>query len=134
MRSQAGASISADHLMIIMTHELMPNLYGVAQAGSAAWGQAGGYSMATLGLGVQTRPLWKGVHLAAEALAGAAGGGGVEVGRGPVGQVEALMLVDLGERLRLRVGAGRWETLAGQRSGSTLYEISLGYAYGTLSR
>jgi len=133
MRSQAGKTISADHLVIVMTHELLPNLYGVAQAGSAAWGQAGGYSVATLGLGVQTRS-WKGVHLAAEALAGAAGGGGVEVGRGPVGQIEALVLVDLSERLRLRAGVGRWQTLVGQRDSSPLYELSLGYAYGTLSR
>lgn len=134
MLSQGGNRISADHLMIIMTHELAPNFYGVAQAGSAAWGQAGGYSVAMLGLGVQTRPLWGGVHLAAEALAGAAGGGGVNVGRGPVGQAEALVLVDLSERLRLRAGVGRWQTLAGQRSNSNVYEISLGYAYGTLSR
>jgi hypothetical protein len=58
----------------------------------------------------------------------------VNVGRGPVGQAEALVLVDLSERLRLRAGVGRWQTLAGQRSSTNVYEISLGYAYGTLSR
>ena len=134
MRAKAGGQIHADHLMIIMTHELTPNFYGVAQAGSAAFGQAGGYSVAMLGVGALTKPMFGKLRLGAEVLAGAAGGGGVEVGRGPVGQAELLAQWSLSERLRLRTGLGRWQTLKGERSSSTVYELSLGYAYGTLSR
>jgi len=134
MRGTDGSTKHADHLMITMTHELTPGLYGVAQAGSAAWGQAGGYSVAMLGLGTLTQPMFGRMRLGAEVLAGAAGGGGVDVGRGPVGQAELLAQWHLGERLRLRTGVGRWQTLKGQHSSSTVYEISLGYAYGTLSR
>ncbi|MBV8502894.1 MAG: hypothetical protein JO006_14410 [Paucibacter sp.] len=134
MRGSNGATLHADHLVIIMTHELAPGFYGVAQAGSAAWGQAGGYSVALLGLGVKTRPLLWGTRLGVELMAGAAGGGGVDVGRGPVGQAELIAQWNLSERLRLRAGLGRWQTLMGDRNGSGLAELSLGYAYGTLSR
>ncbi|ALT75921.1 hypothetical protein [Paucibacter sp. KCTC 42545] len=117
---------------MILTRELSPHVYGVAQAGSAAVGRAGAYSIGLFGMGVQSEP-WGAWRLGAEALVGAAGGGGVAVGGGAVGQGELWAQWE-GERLRLRAGLGQWRSLRHAEQSSPLFSVSVGYAYGTLAR
>lgn len=125
---------SVTHLAVSMSREFSPWLYGTAQAGSAAVGSAGAYSFGLFGLGVQSRPLWGRMRFGAEWLVGAAGGGGVRVGAGAVGQGELWAQWQLAERLRLRAGVGQFRTLRGSDQSSTLSHLQLSYAFGALQR
>lgn len=123
------------HLAVNMSRELSPRFYGTAQAGSAAVGSAGAYSFGLFGAGVQSDPLLGGpLRVGAEALVGAAGGGGVKVGGGAVAQAEAWAQWQLSERLRLRAGVGQFRTLRGHDQSSPLTHVQLSYAFGTLQR
>jgi hypothetical protein len=133
VRFKDGSTAAVSPLVLLMTHEFSPHFYGVAQAGSAAWGHAGAYSIGLFGLGAQSTPIGGGMRFGAEALVGAAGGGGVDVSGGTVAQGELWAQWE-GERLRLRAGVGEWRTLRSGGQSSPLVEISLGYAYGVLGR
>lgn len=118
-----------------LTRELSPWLYGTAQANAAAGGSAGAYAVGLFGVGVQS-PRWRGHwRIGTEGLVGAAGGGGVQVGGGAVGQWEAWLQFEgsgARERLRLRLGAGQLGTLRGGGQRASFVGLSLGYAYGVL--
>lgn len=137
VRFKDGREESLGHIAILMRRELGPHLYGVAQAGSAAFGSAGAYSFGLFGMGLQTRPLsLQGVRVGAEMMVGAAGGGGVDVSGGAVMQTEAWAEWHFGsaDRLSLRTGLGQWRSLRGQTQSSPLVNVSLGYAFGALQR
>ncbi|WP_077038300.1 hypothetical protein, partial [Pelomonas sp. KK5] len=122
-------------LAITMSRELGTHLYGAAQAGSAAVGDAGAYSFGLFGLGWQTSPYLNGkLRFGVEGLVGAGGGGGVVVNGGAIGQVEAWAQYEATERLRLRAGIGEWHTLRSSGQSSPMLNLSLGYAFGTLDR
>jgi hypothetical protein len=137
VRFKDGREDSVGHLAMVLTRDLGTNLYGVAQAGSAAFGRAGAYSFGLFGLGLQGRPLKQGPQLGAELMVGAAGGGGVAIQGGATMQTEAWAEWRFGkdERLRLRTGVGQWRTLRGENTQSSpLVNVSLGYAFGTATR
>lgn len=140
VRFKDGREESVGHLAMVLTRELSPHVYGVAQAGSAAFGSAGAYSFGLVGLGLQTRPMalqgLSGLRLGAELMVGAGGGGGVAVSGGAIMQGEAWAEWSFGEarRLRLRTGVGQWRSLRGQTQSSPMVNVSLGYAFGTLQR
>ena len=127
---------SVGHLAMILKRDLGPHLYGVAQAGSAAFGSAGAYSFGLFGMGVQSRERAQGVRVGAELMVGAAGGGGVAITGGAAMQTEAWAEWALGDegRLRLRTGVGQWRSLRGQTQSSPLVNVSLGYAFGSVQR
>lgn len=122
------------HLAVNMSREFSRHVYGAAQAGSAAVGSAGAYSFGLFGLGVQSAPLWGGTRLGAELLVGAAGGGGIKVGGGAVGQAEVWAQWQLAERLRLRAGVGQFRTLRSSDQSVPLTHLQLNYAFGALQR
>ncbi|MCH7343105.1 hypothetical protein LZ017_06895 [Pelomonas sp. CA6] len=131
-----GSQESVTGLALGMTREFGGPLYGVAQAGSAAFGKAGAYSFGMFGLGLQG-PRWSGWRVGAEALAGAAGGGGVAVGSGAAAQAEAWLQWEgrsASDRLRVRVGAGQWRALGGEKHSTPMVNLSLGYAFGALGQ
>lgn len=143
VRFKNGRKEDVGHLAMVMSRDLGPHLYGVAQAGSAAFGSAGAYSFGLFGLGLQSQPLtqpWAQLlgspRVGAELLVGAAGGGGIDIVGGATAQAEAWAQWSFGqeERLRLRVGAGQWRTLRGRTQSTPLLNISLGYAFGTVQR
>ena len=133
LRFKDGSSDPVTHLATLMTRELTPSLYGVAQVGSAAIGHAGAYSFGLFGLGLQTTQNLASTRFGIEALLGAAGGGGVAVGGGAVLQAEAWAAWAFGDsdRLRLRAGLGQWRSLRGASQSSPLLNLSLGYGFGT---
>ena len=106
---------------------LSPNFYLAGQVHSAISGGAGGYSAALIGAG-WTRPLGAGVHIGAELLGGASGGGGVE-SRGSIVQPMAYLGYQLNPSVALRVGAGRIKALHGPLS-SSVVDVSLTMTYG----
>lgn len=133
VRFKDGTRDRVQHIAFLMTRELTSNLYGVAQAGSAAFGKAGAYSFGLFGLGVQSPRIGGGFRVGAEGLVGAAGGGGVLVGGGAVGQVELWTQYEW-QRLRVRAGLGQWRALRESAQSSPVVNVSIGYAFGALSR
>lgn len=108
------------------------HFYLSAQAHSAAGGDAGGYSVGLLGLGLRT-PLGARWHAGIEALGGAAGGGGVDTAGGAVVQPMAYIGYDLNPSIALRVGAGRLRALRGPLDANVV-EASLAFSFGVASR
>lgn len=133
VRFKDGSQESVTHVAIVITRELSPSIYGVAQAGSAAIGKAGAYSFGLFGLGLQSPYLFGKTRIGAELLGGAAGGGSVAVGGGAVVQGEAWAQMEW-ERLRLRAGVGQWRTVRGSGQSSPVVNLAIGYAFGTLAR
>ncbi len=137
VRFKDGREEGVGHIAMVLKRELGPHLYGVAQAGSAAFGSAGAYSFGLFGLGVQSSALaHQGMRVGAEAMVGAAGGGGVDIHGGAAMQGEAWAEWAFGSegRLRLRTGIGQWRSLRAPTQSSPLVNVSLGYAFGTLQR
>lgn len=104
-------------------------VYLTGQAHSAYGGQAGGYTAGLLGLGLQA-PLGSRVRVGAEALVGAAGGGGVNTQGGAIMQPTAYVGVDLGRRLSLRVGGGRIRSIRGEGLNASVAEVALAFTFG----
>ncbi|HEX2541106.1 MAG TPA: NAD(P)/FAD-dependent oxidoreductase [Caldimonas sp.] len=109
---------------------LTSNLYVTGQALAAAGGNAGGYSAALVGVG-WNQPLGSRLHVGAELLGGAGGGGGVDA-RGALLQPRAYAGVQLTPSLALRAGAGRVRSSGGRLS-SNVFDLSLNVTYGVSS-
>ncbi len=105
--------------------------YLTVQAHSAFAGGAGAYSVGLVGAGLNSAPV--GWQFGAEALVGAAGGGGVASGGGAIFQGLAWAGVPLaGGRLRLAAGGVR--SLRGGALSSPVVEVGWGQAFGVGSR
>jgi hypothetical protein len=108
--------------------------YLTGQMQSAFAGNAGGYCVGLMGIGYMAGPPAKpGVHVFAEALGGAAGGGGIEVGGGAVVQPVIGVLVDISERAGLEASIGRIRALHGELD-STVAGLSFVYRFSTAGR
>jgi hypothetical protein len=106
---------------------LTPNAYVTGQVAGAAGGRAGGYSAALVGAG-WNQPVGGRVHVGAELLAGAGGGGGIDA-RGALLQPRAYAGLQLTPSLAVRAGAARVKAFDGALS-STLFDLSLNVTYG----
>lgn len=130
-----GSRESVTGLGIGMARDFSGPWYGAAQAGSAAFGKAGAYSYGMFGLGAKTARLPGGFRVGAEALVGAAGGGGVAVGGGAVTQGELWAQWEGSQpkdRLRVKVGVGQWKALGGAKQSTPVVSLNIGWAFGTL--
>lgn len=127
-----GTMRKLDAVSLRINRYMSENFYLSAQAHSAYDGGAGGYSVGLLGIGWRTPigPRW---HAGVEALAGAAGGGGVDTAGGALVQPMAYVGFDLSPSVALRVGGGRIQGLRGPLKGDVV-EISLAYTFGVTSR
>lgn len=105
------------------------HVYVTGQARSAFAGGAGGYTAILVGAGLQV-PLVARWHAGAEALIGAAGGGGVETRGGAVAQPNAYLGFDLTPSLALRAGAGRVRSFKSGELDATAVEFALAYTFG----
>lgn len=107
--------------------------YLSGQAHSALRGDAGGYSVGLVGLGWETPKTGWGMSAGLEALAGAAGGGGVATQGGAITQPMAYLSQDLGQAWRLRLGGGRILSRKGELDTPVL-DLSLGFRFGLPAR
>jgi hypothetical protein len=123
-----GRTAPLDAVLLQVNRFVTPNFYVSAQARSAFAGGAGAYSVGLVGLGTQW-PVTHGVRVGAEALVGAAGGGGVDTGSGAVLQARGYVDVPLGEMLSLRVGAGRVKSAEGGLD-SSVVDAALVFRFG----
>ena len=107
-----GHTEALEAVVLQVNRFVAPNVYLTGQAHSAFAGGAGAYSVGLFGVGAQL-PLSQRVRLGAEALGGAAGGGGVDTQGGAVLQARAYVDVALTDSLSLRVAAGKIKSAHG---------------------
>jgi len=101
------------------------HFYLTGQAMTAWRGSAGGYASVMMGGGV-TLPLSRTFSLKGELLAGAAGGGGVDVGDGLLLGGTLAASAHLSDSLDLEVGTGR---IAAYDSGLDTRQVTVAIAY-----
>ncbi|HEX4510690.1 MAG TPA: hypothetical protein VH328_11435, partial [Burkholderiaceae bacterium] len=106
-----------------------PHFYVTGQAHSALAGGAGAYSVGLFGVGTQW-PVFSRVRVGAEALAGAAGGGGVQTNGGAIAQGRGYVDVALGSTVSLRVGAGRIRSFHGGGLDAPVVDAALVFRFG----
>jgi hypothetical protein len=129
-----GSSGSLDTVGIKLDRQVGELFYLTAQAHSAFAGGAGAYSVGLVGLGIASpasRGRWQ---VGAEALAGAAGGGGVATEGGAIGQALLWSGLRLGSQGQLRLGVGKVRSVHGNGLDSPLVELSWSQAFGLTGR
>jgi hypothetical protein len=88
---------------------------------SAYAGRAGGYAAGMVGAGGDTGPLlFQRLRGTVELLAGAAGGGGIDVGGGVVAKARAGVSYELRDNLSLTISGGRIKAMRGGLNATTL--------------
>ncbi|MEP6505971.1 MAG: hypothetical protein ABJD97_21735 [Betaproteobacteria bacterium] len=107
-----GTVRQLDAVALQVNRFVTSNVYVTGQAHSAFAGGAGAYSVGLFGVGAQV-PVVSRLRLGAAALAGAAGGGGVDTRGGAVVLARAYVDVALNDALSLRVGAGKIKSVHG---------------------
>lgn len=125
----AGGRQSLDAFGLKIDHAISEYTYFSAQAHSAYSGNAGGYSVGLVGLGLSTPKTSYGLSGAAELLAGAAGGGGVSTQGGAVTQLMSYARLDLSNAMRAKLGIGRIRSIHGELN-STIVDLSLSIPFG----
>ncbi len=124
-RAGGHPALQADVLKV--ARYLSPNLYLSGQVHSALAGGAGGYSAALLGVG-WFQPLAAGLHMGAELMVGAAGGGGVD-SRGVIVQPMAYIGYRLSPAIAVQVGVGQVKAWRGPLL-SPMIDATLVFTYG----
>ena len=107
-----GRTEALDAVALQINRFVAPNVYLTGQLHSAFAGGAGAYSVGLFGVGGQL-PVTSRIRLGAEALAGAAGGGGVDTQGGAIMQARAYADIALNDALSLRVGVGKVKSVRG---------------------
>lgn len=137
VRFRDGRREDIGQLQLLFTQDLGAHAYATVRAGSAAWGSAGGYSIGLMGAGLQSGVMQNGqLNFGAGILVGAAGGGGVAISGGAAAQSELWAQWRFGDqqRTRLRLSVGQWRSLRGETQSTNTVDLSLGYAFGSVSR
>ncbi|NUZ05961.1 hypothetical protein [Piscinibacter koreensis] len=125
-----GSTRPIDAAVLKGDRYLTPNLYLTGQVHAAVTGGAGGYASAYIGGGWR-QPIGSRAHVAAEMLAGVAGGGGID-SRGAVIQPMVYAGYQFTPAFGLRVGAGRIRALDGPLNATVLSAL-LTVTYGVSS-
>ncbi|WP_299158076.1 hypothetical protein [uncultured Tenacibaculum sp.] len=108
-------------------------IYGTGQTSFANFGDAGAYAEGIVGLGVQSNAFFNNTtSLFVQALAGAAGGGGISTGQGLIVKPSAGINYKLTDKLNLRAGLGYVKARGGSLSSSFLnFGVSYNFSYLT---
>ena len=123
-----GHTQALEAVVLQINRFVAPNVYLTGQAHSAFAGGAGAYSVGLFGVGAQL-PVSSRIRLGAEALAGAAGGGGVDTQGGAIVQARAYADVSLTDSLSLRIGGGRIKSVHGGL-GAPVVDAALVFSFG----
>ena len=127
-----GTHQPLDTIGLTLNRYLGDHLYLTGQAHSAFAGGAGAYSVGLVGVGASATPMAS-LRVGAEALIGAAGGGGVATAGGAVTQGLAWAAWQPGSVGEIRLGLGAARPLHGRHAGPVL-ELSWGRAFGMAGR
>ncbi|MDB5929297.1 MAG: hypothetical protein JWR60_1004 [Polaromonas sp.] len=118
---------SVNNLGVQLDYFVTPNWFLTGQGLAAHSGMAGAYMTGQLGAGGQW-PVSERWFVEGEALLGAAGGGGLAVGKGLVGQVNAGVGYRLTKSLSVMTTVGQMSALKGDFKAKVL-GVSLGYQF-----
>lgn len=124
---KGGDERSLSVVVLKLDRYLSPSVYVTGRASSALAGQASGYAGAAIGAG-WNQPVGAGLHIGAELLAGAAGGGGVD-GRGLLVQPRVYAGWQVTPGIALRAGVARVKAFDGQLNSSVI-DLSVNLSYG----
>lgn len=127
-----GTRQPLDTIGLKLNRYLGDHLYLSGQAHSAFAGGAGAYSVGLVGLGVSASPRAS-LRIGAEALIGAAGGGGVTTSGGAITQGMVWAAWQPGSVSELRLGLGAARPLHDGHAGPVI-ELSWGRAFGMAGR
>lgn len=123
----AGDGDAIDAVSLKLDRYLNPNWYVTGNIAAATRGGASGYTQGFFGTG-WLQPIGERVHVGAEWLAGAGGGGGV-ASSGVLILPRAYLGVQVTPAIAVRGGVGRIKSLGG-RIDSTVYDLGLVLTYG----
>lgn len=126
----AGGSIN--NLGVALDYFVNPNFYLTGQGLAANDGDAGGYMTGLVGVGWQAS-LSRSWFLTAEALIGAAGGGGLATGNGSLWQVNAGIGYRITDNLSFILSGGRIQAPTGQFKANVI-GAALSYRFGIVSK
>lgn len=108
-------------------------LYGTGQTSFANFGDAGAYAEGIVGLGVQSNTFLNDkVTVFAQALGGAAGGGGISTGQGLIVKPSFGLNYKINDKLNLRGSLGYVKARGGNLS-STFANLGISYRFSFLS-
>lgn len=127
---KTGETRSMQLVGLQFNRPLNRHVYLIGQAQAAMGGGAGAYAVGLVGLGASTRLGDSGWSAGAEALVGAAGGGGVDIQGGALAQPLAWIGRDLGRYSRLKLGAGYVKARQGELS-SPVVQATWSVQFGT---
>lgn len=115
------------NLGIQLDYFLTPRFFMTGQGLAAYAGKAGAYMTGQVGVGIH-QPVSEDFFTEAEMLLGAAGGGGLAVGGGLVGQANASLGYQYSKPLSLLASAGRIESVTGNFKANVV-GLSLAYQF-----
>jgi hypothetical protein len=120
--------------VVLKAHRFVArHVYLIGQVHSAYGGGAGGYTAGLFGVGAQW-PVADRVHVGADALVGAAGGGGV-VTNGVIAKPNVFVGVELPRSMFVRLGAGRIRSLRGSGGlDASTVDLTFGFTFGVAGR
>ncbi|MBI3286030.1 MAG: hypothetical protein HYZ65_14440 [Burkholderiales bacterium] len=124
-----GSRRSLDTMGLKIDRAISGPAYFSAQAHSAYAGEAGGFSVGLIGLGLRSARTSSGLSAGLEVLAGAAGGGGVSTQGGAVAQLMPYASLDLNQAASVKLGLGRVRSIKGALN-STVLDMSLSFPFG----
>ncbi|MFZ6850116.1 hypothetical protein [Undibacterium sp. RuRC25W] len=130
---KGGAKQSLQTIGFVMNRDISDSVYLSGQAHSALKGNAGGFSIGLVGLGLRSPEITHGISFGVEGLVGAAGGGGVDSQGGAIVQAIPYANVALGKHVALRIGVGRVHSLKGEFN-STVANVALAVPFGLPGR
>lgn len=122
------ANLNVDNLGVQVDYFLGEHLYLSGQGIAAYKGKAGAYMAGLVGAGVHQTLFGSPFFVDAEALVGAAGGGGMDVGGGLVWQANTGLGYQINDNLSVQAGYGRMESMKG-RFKANVVSLSLAYHF-----
>ncbi len=123
-----GTTRPLEAVVLQVNRFVAPDVYLTGQAHSAFAGGAGAYSVGLFGVGAQL-PVTQRLRLGVEALAGAAGGGGIDTVGGAVMQGRIYADLALTDSLSLRVAGGKIKSVHGGLD-APLVDAALVFSFG----
>ncbi len=127
----ANQDVKVSNLGVQFDYFVTPHLFLTGQGLAAYSGKAGSYMKGLVGGGVHV-PLGKSWFAETEALVGAAGGGGLNVGGGLVTQANASLGYRLNKSLSVMAGLGHFAAPKGEMKASVA-GVSLAYQFSVLT-
>lgn len=128
-----GSNPSLNTMGLKIDRTINDSTYFSAQAHTAYAGNAGGFSVGLVGLGLRAPKTSSGLSAGVEVLAGAAGGGGVSTKGGAVMQVMTYASLDINSAMNVKLGLGQVRSIKGELN-STLLDLSLSFPFGVPGR